>query len=153
MKALVSMIFIFLCVQWADGQWYNRSCGVSDINNTTAEEFDCLWKKSITISKVGGITSIVGTAVLFTGIITMSTSDVCCSSGKWLLGYFTVLTGAAIDIIGIPIWMTGVHRKSILRKSPHFAEQACNRIIISPSLLRNSFTQACSFGITASLSF
>jgi hypothetical protein len=153
MRTLASIILIFICVQWADGQWYNRSCGVSDINITTAEEFDCLWKKSNTIAKVGGITSIAGTAVLVTGAFTMIAADPCSSSGKLLIGYFTALTGAAIDIIGVPIWMTGVHRKSILRNNPHYNEQAFKAIIISPSLQRNVPNQYCSFGITASLCF
>lgn len=153
MKVIFPILLVFLCVRWADGQWYNRSCGVADINNTTAEEFDCLWKKSTTIAKVGGITSIVGTTVLVTGALTMITSDPCCSSGKWLVGYLTVLTGAAIDIIGVPVWMTGVYRKSILRNNPHYSEQASATITISPSLQRNFPKRTCSFGITASLCF
>lgn len=153
MKVLLVIILCFLCIQWADGQWYNRSCGVVDINNMTAEDFDCLWKKSTTIAKVGGITSIVGTTILVTGAITMIAADPCCSSGMFLIGYFTALTGAAVDVIGVPIWRTGAHRKSILRNNPHYSEQASGTMTISPLFLINYPNQSYSLGFTVSLCF
>jgi hypothetical protein len=152
-EAIVSAIFVlsFLCA--ANCQWYYRSCGVSDINNTTSDEFDCLWKKSNNIAKVGRTTCAVGTTFMIAGGITMIAADPCCSSGVLLLGYFAVLGGGAINILGAPIWIVGGRRKSTLKESVHFNDQALKTIRITPVLQRNPCINNYTFGIAATISF
>lgn len=152
-EAIVSAILIFSFLCTANCQWYYRSCGVSDINNTTLDEFDCLWKKSNNLAKVGITTCAVGTTFMIAGGITMIAADPCSSSGLLLLGYFSVLTGGAINILGLPVWIIGGGRKSTLKESLHFKDQALKAIRISPVLQRNHFNNNHTFGITATLSF
>lgn len=152
-EAIVSVIFASLILCSANCQWYNRSCGVSDINNATLDELDCLWKKSNNLAKVGKTACAVGTTFMIAGGITMIATDPCCSSGLLLLGYFSVLGGGTINILGIPVWLTGAERKSKLKESIHFKNHAVKTIRVSPVLQRNHFNNNHTFGITATLSF
>jgi len=153
MKAIVSVIIVFSFSYSASCQWYYRSCGASNIENTTLDEFDCLWKKSNNLAKVGRTTCAVGTTFMIAGGITMVAADPCCSSGLLLCGYFAVLGGVAINIVGIPIWVVGAERKSKLRESIHYKNQAFKTIGITPALQRNHCNNNYAFGITATLSF
>ena len=152
-EAILSVVFIFSILCSANCQWYYKSCGVSDINNPTIDEFDCLWKKSNNIAKVGRTTCAVGTAFMIAGGITMIAADPCCSSGTMLLGYFAVIGGGAINFVGVPIWIVGAERKSKLKGSEHFKKQAIETIRITPVIQRNHFNNSHAFGITATLSF
>ncbi len=152
-KAIVSVIFVFSLLCSANCQWYHKSCSVSDIYNTTVDEFDCLWKKSNNLAKVGRTTCAVGTAFMIAGGITMIAADPCCSSGILLLGYFAVLGGGAINIVGLPIWIVGAERKSKLKKSIHFKNQPITTIRITPVLQRNNYNNNHTFGLTATISF
>jgi len=120
-ETTLSIVFAFTLLYSANCQWYNKSCGVSDINNSTLDEFECLWKKSNNIAKIGRTTCAFGTAFMIAGGITMIVADPCCSSGALLLGYFAVLGGGAINIVGIPIWTVGAARKSKLKGSEHYS--------------------------------
>ncbi len=152
-KARVSVIFVFSLLCSANCQWYHKSCGASDIYNTTVDEFDCLWKESNNLAKVGRTTCAVGTAFMIAGGITMIAADPCCSSGILLLGYFAVLGGGAINIVGLPIWIVGAERKSKLKKSIHFKNQPITTIRITPVLQRNHYNNNHTFGLTATISF
>ena len=152
-EVIVSVILVFSLLCSANCQWYHKLCGVSDISNTTVDEFDCLWKKSNNLTKVGKTTCAVGTAFMIAGGITMIAADPCCSSGLLLGGYFTVLGGVAINIVGVPIWVVGAERKSKLKESIHYKNQAVKTIRITPGLQRNHHNNNYAFGITATFSF
>ena len=152
-KAVVSVLFVFSFLCSTNCQWYYKSCGVSDINNTTLDEFECLWNKSNNIAKVGRTTCVVGTAFMVAGGITMIAADPCCSSGAVLLGYFAVLGGGAINILGAPIWIIGTKRKSELKESKHFDKVALETIRLTPVIQRNQLNNSHTFGITAAISF
>jgi hypothetical protein len=151
--AILSVVFVFSLLCSANCQWYYKSCGVSDINKTTIDEFDCLWKKSNNIAKVGRTTCAVGTAFMIVGGITMIASDPCCSSGTLLMGYFAVLGGGAINIVGAPIWIVGAQRKSKLKGIGNINKQALETIRLTPAVQRNHFNNNHTFGITATISF
>jgi hypothetical protein len=151
--AILSIVFVFSLLCSAYCQWYNKSCGVSDINNTTIDEFDCLWNKSNNIAKVGITTCAVGTAFMIAGGITMLATDPCCSSKTFLMGYFAFLGGGAINIVGAPIWVVGAERKSKLKGSEHFNNRAFETIKLTPVVQRNHFNNSHAFGITATVSF
>ena len=154
MKELVALV-LFVCSIFcsANCQWYHKSCGVSDIYNTTVDEFDCLWKKSNNLALIGKTTCAVGTAIMIAGGITMIAADPCCSSGLLLLGYLAVEVGLAINIVGVPIWVVGAIRKSNLKENKHFKNQAFKTIKITPALHRNHYNNSYAFGIAATLSF
>jgi hypothetical protein len=152
-KILLLFICMSLCPHWVQAQWYERVCGVPDLEDLTADQFDCLWKKSNTVAITGGVISMVGTTVLVAGGITMAAADPCCSSGQFLIGYATVWSGLAIDLVGLPVWITGRHRKSVIRKSPHFNSQVLHRLSISPVLLKNNTFQSYSAGFELALCF
>lgn len=149
----VSSIFVFSLLCYANCQWYYKSCGVSDINNTTLDELDCLWNKSNNIAKIGKTTCAVETAFMIAGGITMIATDPCCSSGTLLIGYFAVLGGGAINIVGVPIWIVGAERKSKLKGRGHFNTQALETIGLTPIIQKNHFNKSHSFGINATISF
>lgn len=153
MKTLLLLIVLGLCPQILHAQWYERRCGVSDLDDLTTDQFVCLWNRSKTVARTGGVISLVGTTVLVGGGITMATADPCCSSGQLLIGYFAVLSGIAIDLIGVPVWLTGIQRKSVLKKSEHFNNQALRTLRISPVLLKNNITQTCSCGMAITFRF
>lgn len=151
--AILSFVFIFSVFCSANCQWYYKSCGVSDINNVTKDEFDCLWKNANKIVKVGRTTCAVGTAFMIAGGITMLATDPCCSSGQTLLGFYTVIGGTAINIVGLPIWLVGAKRKSKLKASRHFNNQGLGTIRLTPIIQGNHFNSSHTFGITATISF
>jgi len=154
MKGIIlSVAFVFSLLCSVNCQWYYKSCGVSDINNTTIDEFDCLWEKSNNIAKVGRTTCVVGTAFMIAGSITMLASDPCCSSGVLFLGCFAVLGGGAINIVGAPIWIVGAERKSKLKGSGHYNNRALGTVRLTPVIQRNHFNNSHAFGITATMSF
>jgi len=83
----------------------------------------------------------------------MIAADPCCSSGAFLLGYFAVLGGGAINILGAPIWIIGAKRKSELKQNPQFDKLALETIRLTPAIQRNQLNNSHSFGITATISF
>jgi hypothetical protein len=126
---------------------------VPDIHNITADEFDCLWTESYNLAKGGKTTVIVGTAFLLVGGITMIAANPCCSSGFFISGSLAVFVGGAINIFGIPIWIVGADRKSKLKESIHYKNQALKTLRISPVLQRNQLDNTPTFGITATINF
>ena len=117
MKPLPILIFIlFLSPLSSGAQWYNRTCGTADLDHLNQQQFDCLWKRSRTLARIGSATTLAGSVAVLAGGITMLAADPCCSSGRLLSGYFVFLTGLAIDALGVPVWIVGSSRMSNLNR-------------------------------------
>ena len=154
-KTVLLIVFILSFVHAADAQWYERSCGVTDLNNLTSEEFDCLWKKSH--NEVGGgiLLTIIGTSTIVAGIFIPDTGlglyeGYVNELGKQL---FMIAIGVAIDIVGILIWERGAHRKSQLKKSPHYENLNLESLNISPAIGVNQSNNTYNYGVTLSFTF
>ena len=141
----------------ANANWSFRSCGVTDINNCTSEEFECLWEKATKNVRVGSIISGIGfvgigSTVLLTTLSLGAEIDI--SDPFWAgLVYLSIGTAIIGSILGLPIWITGASRKSNLRKNPHYEALNISSLNIYPSLYRNHFNNSYSLGVTATLSF
>ncbi len=148
-KALLLFFVLFSVLYSADAQWHYKTCGVTDMNNCTPVEFDCLWNKASKNAKVGAIATGVGTSLVAVGgiILFWPVGD------GGFIGVPIGMAGIIIDLVGIPIWITGGNRKSQLRKNPHYEAFNLRSLNISPSLNRNPFNHTYSFGLTASINF
>ena len=150
-KALLLFSLIFSVLYSVDAQWYYNSCSVTDINNCTQTEFDCLWNKASKIAKVGAITTVVGTSLVAGGVIYTI------ASGFGESAHAAValsMAGIVIDvIIGAPVWITGAVRKSRLRNNPLYETLNLQTLNLSPSINKIQFNNKYSVGLTASLRF
>ena len=150
-KPLLFLLVTFSVFYSADAQWYNKACGVADINNCTPAEFQCLWDKASKIARVGAITTGVGTSLVAVGAIMIF------GSGFGESGHAGValgMVGIVVDvIIGVPVWITGDVRKSQLRKNIHYEALNSRSFNLSPSINRIQFNNKYSVGLTASLRF
>jgi hypothetical protein len=145
-KALLLFFVLFSVLYSADAQWHYKTCGVTDMNNCTPVEFDCLWNKASKIAKVGAITTGIGTSLIAVGGIIVG--------GEYAFtGVTLAMIGIVIDLVGIPIWITGGNRKSQLRKNPHFEALNSGSLNLFPLIRKNHFNNTYSVGLTASLRF
>ena len=148
-KALLLFFVLFSVLYSADAQWHYKTCGVTDMNNCTPVEFDCLWNKASKISKVGAIATGVGTSLVAVGGIILFWP----AGDGGFIGVPIGMAGIVIDLVGIPIWITGSNRKSQLRKNPHFEALNSGSLNLFPLIRKNQFNNTYSVGLTASLSF
>jgi hypothetical protein len=144
-RTLLLIIFILSFLNAIDAQWYYRSCGVTDINNTTSEEFECLWKKATKNVRVGGIITAIGTSCFFIGFIGSSEDE--------FLGTSIGIVGLFIDCIGIPIWIIGANRRSKLKKNPKYEDFILGSLNLSPVIGLNQINNSQYFGLSLSLNF
>lgn len=149
--ASVMLAFTLLCA--VECQWYYRTCGVTDIENATSDEFDCLWEKSNRMASRGRTTCVVGGSIMIVGGIAMIATDPCCSQGVFMLAGLTFFVGGGITILGLPAWVAGAGRKSQLKGNIHSQNQALKTILISPVMQRNHLNNSHIFGIGATISF
>ena len=117
-KTLLFFIVTFSVLCSVDAQWYYRSCGVIDINNTTSEEFECLWKKATKNVRFGAIITAIGGSSIITGIIIYFNYE----EEGWvsfvpLAAAVFFSAGFFIGLTGIPIWIIGANRRSKLKKT------------------------------------
>ena len=150
---LLLAIFFLFCQCSVNAQWYNKGCGVLDIESATANEFDCMWKKAASTAKVGQITCVVGGGLALIGGITMLVANPCCSSGYTMVGVLAVEVGLIVTAVGIPIWAVGGSRKSKLKDSPHYKNSINTSLRISPSLGINQFNQKAVPALTIACRF
>ena len=150
---LVFAFLIILIFNRASAQWYSTHCGAPDLETLDRKQYECLWLKAQQPYKAGMIITLVGSAAVLGGGITMLASDPCCSSGNFLIGTMTFLSGIAVDIIGIPIWIVGSHRKSELRKSSWYQEVSGSKIKIKPWIAMDGSTVKAIPGISIRFSF
>ena len=165
-KTLFLVIFILSFINTANAQiiyfiqksrndtihWYNKSCGVADINNITTEEFDCLWDASSKTVRVGKITTGIGVASI--GLTFLTGAKAFESGGFWNIPAFVFFGTSIVGIvIGPPIWITGAVRKSNLRKYPHYGNINSGSLKVSPDIGVNQFDNTFNYGLTLTLSF
>jgi hypothetical protein len=137
-------------------QWYFKSCGVTDINNCSLDEFECLWERAEKNVRTGKIITGIGvlglgaSALLVTGLVAGELND---SPVTIIFTLTSFVTGIAGVLIGPPTWITGASRKNLLREHPHFEAPNLKSLNIFPSLNRNNFNNSYSLGLTATLSF
>ena len=154
-KALLLIIFILTVLYSVDAQWYYKHCGVIDINNSTSEEFDCLWNKASRNSIGGAITTGIGIGAAGIGLIWGSYALRESYWYEWAAFLpISIMTAGLITLsVGLPIWITGAARKSNLRKNPHYNNLSFGTLKVAPTIKKNHFNNSYAFGLTASLSF
>jgi hypothetical protein len=161
-KALMLVIVMFSAIYSADAQWYYKSCGVTDLNNITSEDFQCLNKmatKKVTagaISMVVGTTAIIGGSLLFQNANMDTNSDmgeVIIGAGSIFGGVYLIGAGIIIDLVGTALLLSGVNRHITLRKTPYYQNRSPSVLNISPTINRDQFNNTYSLGLTASLRF
>jgi len=147
---LIILLVVFFYSNTANGQWYNKSCGVIDINTCSMEEFNCMWNKASKTAHRGAVTTIIGSSIIGAGgvIALIGGSE----EAVWT-GLFFVMTGGFIDIIGVPIWIVGAARKSNLKKSPYYQDLNLGSLNITPAFGVNHANNSHYIGIGISLSF
>jgi len=145
------------------GEWYYIKCGVTDINNCTPDEFECLWSKAKRLKNTGISLTVVGTALAtFAGVVLLT--DPYSWTGAeakewpytyswWLFGVIGVPTGIVLDLIGIPCIYKGSSRKSQLKNTPYYKSQSAVALNLNPTILRNHINNTYSIGLTAKISF
>lgn len=149
-KALLLLVVIFAVLSSAQAQWYTKSCNVADLNACSNEEFECLWNKASKITRVGSISTVVGTSLVATGILTSAFSS--SETGAWT-GVFIATSGVIIDALAIPVWIVGGFRKGELKKMPHYQNMHLESLKISPSINWNHSNNSYAPGLSASLRF
>jgi hypothetical protein len=145
------------------GEWYYIKCGVTDINNCTLDEFECLWSKAKRLKNTGISLTVVGTTLAtFAGVVLLT--DPYSWTGAeakewpytyswWLFGAIGVPTGILLDLIGIPCIYKGSSRKSQLKNTPYYKSQSVAALNLNPTILRNHINNTYSIGLTAKISF
>jgi hypothetical protein len=150
-NTLLSIIFLFIVSFSVDAQWYNRSCGVTDISNWTPDEFECMWRNASRCVVGGAITTGIGISCFIAGGIIWYNYGTLGGSSPSItisgLGLFAIVP------IGITIWITGAVRKSQLRNTPHSKGINSHSLNIAPTINRNHFNNSYSLCLTASLRF
>ena len=83
----------------------------------------------------------------------MIAADPCCASGRFLMGYFAVLTGLAIDALFIPVWAVGATRISQLKETEIYKERQKLSIRLSPAIQIIESNNRITFGFAAAVRF
>lgn len=148
-QALIFSSLILSVFYSVDAQWHLRSCGVTDVNNCTSEEFTCLWERAEENIRKGSITTVVGVGILVVGIArTPSDGLAGYGIGPAILRYGGIITSAT----GLIIWISGLDRRSKLKTNLHHETHHSQRFKLSPSIIPSHFNNSFAFGLTASLS-
>ena len=148
-RFILIFIIIISFVAAAEAQWYYRKCNVADINNCTIEEFDCLWGKATTVVIGGAITTALGTGLLVYAYIR---ENYYFQPGD-LSGLITIPAGLILNLVGIPVWVTGAVRRNELRKTANYQNLHSGCLNISPILGLNQFNKSPCFGLSLSINF
>ena len=145
-KVFLLLIVTFSVLYSADAQWYERSCGVTDLDSITTQEFECLWAKATVTARTGKIITGIGTSLIVVGGIMVG--------GQYAFTGVTFgMIGIVIDLIGAPIWITGYNRKFNLRENPHYKNLNIGSLKVAPTISKNNFSNSYALGISATLSF
>jgi len=148
-KTVLLIIFILSFLSATDAQWYNRSCGVIDINNTTSEEFECLWENTTIIIIGGAILTAIGTGFWVLAYIRekyyFKVGD--------LSGIFTLPAGLIFNTAGMSTIMIGAIRRSELKRTPGYDFMKLGSLNLSPVIGINQFNNTHYLGVSLSLNF
>ncbi len=148
-KTVLLIIFILSFLSATDAQWYNRSCGVIDINNTTSEEFECIWRKTTENIIVGAILTAIGTGFW---VFIYIRENYYFKVGD-LSGIFYIPAGFIFNMAGISIIMIGVTRKIELTKTPGYDFMKLGSLNLSPVIGLNQYNGSHYLGMSLSLNF
>ncbi len=151
-KLVLLIIFPLLCICSVNAQWYEKKCGVRDIDLATSEEFDCMWDKADKLVHAGMRTCGVGTGIALIGGISMFISSAS-DGGYSMIGATGIMFGLATVAAGVPIWAVGGSRKSKLVESPAYQDSQYATLQIAPVLQKNQFSSQTCLGVSASLYF
>lgn len=154
MKILLIISLIAFTVP-VDAQWYKRKCQVTDINNCSPEEFDCLWETASKNVRTGVITLGIGTSLIVAGTIIVALSydgGWGLSTGQMICG-FMIMGSAISDLYFIPYSVVWANRKFSLKTNPCYDASNYGALNFSPTINRNPFNNSYQVGITATLSF
>ena len=146
-RTLLLIIFILSFLSATDAQWYNRSCGVTDINNLTPEELECLWGSATEEIRVGAILVVIGTSSVIVGTILVIVD------GGGARGTLLFLGGLTANIISIPVLLTGAKRASELEKISHYGALNSRSLNLSPVIGLNQFNGSHYLGMSLSFNF
>jgi hypothetical protein len=157
MKNLLLVIVCALLLHSsANAQWYERSCGVPDLESASPDEFACMWNRADAIVQFGMKTCGIGTGIAVMGGVAMFVSSgpgYESSSGYSMIGALGLVCGLATVTASIPIWTVGASRKSRLSDSPHYPGDHAASIQILPMFRNNDLNRQGCVGLSASLSF
>lgn len=146
------MILPVLSINSLNAQWYERSCGVGDMDLASPEEFECMWNKADNLVHAGMRTCGMGTGIALVGGISMfisSSSD----SGYSMIGATGIMFGLATVAAGVPLWAVGGSRKSKLMESAAYKDSPTATLQLAPLVQKNKFSRQANLGLTASLVF
>jgi hypothetical protein len=148
-KAILAIMLSVLLVNMIPAQWYERKCGVIDLDNCSDTEYECMWNRATKVVRTGAITTIIGTTSIIAGILVLNDASMDIVSTIFIGGFGTI-GGIMLDCIGIPVWITGGVRRSQLRNVPGHGGQGPLSLSLSPSFQVNrlSNSHCLSMGVT-----
>jgi len=149
-KTVILVVLILSFTNAIDAQWYYRKCGVTDLNNCTAEEFKCLQSHSVSLIFTGAVVTTIGTVIIGSGVVHMLT--VPGINGR-VEGAIGIILGSALDAIGITPIIVGTVRKSQLKKIPNYDNLKTGSLNLSPAFGTNQFNSTYYFGMRLALNF
>ena len=161
-KALLVFSVVFSFLYSADAQWYYKSCGVTDLNNITSEDFKCLQNKATRNVIGGAIVTGIGTTAIVGGVFMVQKAnetgmddmgEVIIGAGSIFGGVFLIGAGIIIDLAGTALLLAGVSRHITLRKTPYYQNRSPSVLNISPTINRDQFNNTYSLGLTTTLKF
>ena len=148
-KTVITIVFILSLINTTDAQWYYRKCSVIDLNNCTAEEFECLQSHSVILVITGAVVTTIGTVIIGSGVHQLSEPGIAAAVG----GAIAIILGSAIDAIGITPIIVGAVRISQLKKIPNYDNLKTGSLNLSPAIRINQLNNNPYFGMSLSLNF
>jgi len=100
---LLLFVFALFSAYPVNAQWYERACGVQDIELATSDEFECMWNKADKTIQAGMRTCGIGTGIAVLGGVTMFVSGAS-DGGYSMIGATGIICGLATVVVSIPIW-------------------------------------------------
>jgi len=136
MKALIIVISLITISFSANAQWYYKECQVTDINDCTLEEFECLWNSATTKSYQGMRRILLGSACIIGGVFIMGSADL--YGEEYLAAYLSVCTiGTVLFVNGIIVGSKARSLKTQLRNTSIYKSQNDVATNLSPTINRN----------------
>lgn len=121
---LLSVIILSFVIQ-THAQWYSR-CDVTNLDSITSIEFECLWNKTNNRIVSSSAITVIGTSIIVGTLISASNFDTGPESELVVPGIaihaLGLLLGFSIDLIGIPILISGVNQRFQLKNLPNYKE-------------------------------
>jgi hypothetical protein len=145
----IFLIFIFavtlsITIDAQAHKWHYRRCYQPDIDNCTPAGFECMWNHANRIIWIGTGTILIGTTLIVIPFVEPTEINT---------GVALLLTGIVIDAMGAGLFVTGVHRKVVLKKSAYYNIYKTGSLNIQPTLGLSQINNSPYIGITLSLDF